>query len=121
MRCTECHQFRKRDEDATAPDLTGYGSREWLTAFVGNPAHERFYGKRNDRMPAFTRPILDDHSIGLVWTGCVAIGTGRTLPITLSRSLRKQRRLQRGPAANSFRRDADLHPAICRVTMRSNR
>jgi len=32
MRCTECHQFHKPDEDATAPDLTGYGSREWLLA-----------------------------------------------------------------------------------------
>jgi len=25
-RCIDCHQFRKKDEDATAPDLTGYGS-----------------------------------------------------------------------------------------------
>ncbi len=53
MRCTECHQFRKPDADATAPDLTGYGSRPWVMEIIGNPAHERFYGKRNDRMPAF--------------------------------------------------------------------
>lgn len=53
MKCTECHQFRTPDEDATAPDLTGYGSREWLVAFVTSPAHPRFYGRRNDRMPAF--------------------------------------------------------------------
>ena len=53
MRCTECHAFRKPDEDATAPDLTGYGSREWLAGIIANPTHERFYGKRNDRMPAF--------------------------------------------------------------------
>ena len=53
MQCTECHQFRTPDEDASAPDLTGYGSREWLIAFVTNPAHPRFYGRRNDRMPAF--------------------------------------------------------------------
>jgi mono/diheme cytochrome c family protein len=53
MRCTECHQFRKPDEDATAPDLTGYGSRGWLVSFISNPAHTRFYGRRNDRMPAF--------------------------------------------------------------------
>ena len=31
MRCTECHQFHKSDEDATAPDLTDYGSREFAT------------------------------------------------------------------------------------------
>ena len=36
-----------------APDLTGYASREWLTAFISNPADERFYRDTNDRMPAF--------------------------------------------------------------------
>ncbi len=67
MRCTECHQFRKPDEEATAPDLTGYGSRAWLTAILVNPAHARFYGKRNDRMPAFgTDQILDEASVGLL-------------------------------------------------------
>lgn len=67
MRCTECHQFRKPDPDATAPDLTGYGSVEWMTAFIRNPAHERFYGRRNDRMPAYgTDGKLDDQSISLI-------------------------------------------------------
>ena len=67
MRCTECHQFQKKDVDATAPDLTGYASREWLIAMISNPAHERFYGKRNDRMPAFGQDeILDPQAIGLI-------------------------------------------------------
>ncbi len=67
MRCTECHQFQKPDEDATAPDLTGYGSRAWMIDFIKNPAHERFYGKRNDRMPAFGQDNkLDERSLGLV-------------------------------------------------------
>jgi ubiquinol-cytochrome c reductase cytochrome b subunit len=67
LRCTECHQFYKPDEDATAPDLTGYGSRDWLVAFVSNPAHPRFFGKRNDRMPAFAEDkILDDQAISLI-------------------------------------------------------
>jgi len=67
INCTECHQFQKKDEEATAPDLTGYGSREWLITFISNPAHERFYGKRNDRMPAFgTEKILDARSIEMV-------------------------------------------------------
>ena len=67
MRCTECHQFRVKDEDATAPDLTGYGSVEWLTAFIKNPAHERFYGRRNDRMPVYAEDDrLDDASIALI-------------------------------------------------------
>jgi ubiquinol-cytochrome c reductase cytochrome b subunit len=67
MRCRECHQFRKPDEDATAPDLTGYGSREWLMAFISDPADARFYGRRNDRMPSFSKDqILDQQAIGLV-------------------------------------------------------
>jgi len=67
MRCTECHSFYKKDEDATAPDLTGYGSREWLVGFITNPAHERYYGKRNDRMQKFgADKILDAQAIGLL-------------------------------------------------------
>ena len=67
MRCTECHQFRKKDEEATAPDLTGYGSRDWLVSIISNPKHDRFYGKRNDRMPAFAEEkILDERQIGLI-------------------------------------------------------
>lgn len=67
INCTECHQFRKPDEDATAPDLTGYGSRQWMIDFIHNPAHARFYGKRNDRMPAFgVEKMLDAKSIELV-------------------------------------------------------
>ncbi len=67
MRCTDCHQFQKPDEDATAPDLTGYGSRAWLIDFVSNPAHERFYGRRNDRMPRFGADgTLDAQALGLV-------------------------------------------------------
>jgi ubiquinol-cytochrome c reductase cytochrome b subunit len=67
MRCAECHQFRKKDEDATAPDLTGYGSREWLVGIISDPSHDRFYGRRNDRMPAFAKDqVLDERSVGLL-------------------------------------------------------
>ena len=66
-RCTECHQFRKKDPEATAPDLTGFSSREWLIAIISNPKHERFYGKRSDRMPAFAEEgILDSRSIEMI-------------------------------------------------------
>jgi mono/diheme cytochrome c family protein len=53
MRCLECHNFHTDYEDNEAPNLTGYGSLEWTASFIANPAHERFYGRRNDRMPAF--------------------------------------------------------------------
>jgi ubiquinol-cytochrome c reductase cytochrome b subunit len=67
MRCGECHQFHKKDEDATAPDLTGWASSEWLAAIIQNPKHPRFYGSRNDRMPAFgEEKILDERQIGIL-------------------------------------------------------
>jgi ubiquinol-cytochrome c reductase cytochrome b subunit len=67
LRCNECHQFRIPDERASAPDLTGYGSREWLMAIIGNPKHNRFYGRRNDRMPAFAEEkVLTPEQIGLI-------------------------------------------------------
>jgi len=66
-KCTECHQFHNTDEDATGPDLTGYGSRPWLTNFITNPAHPGLYGERNDRMPLFgTNQILTQREIGLI-------------------------------------------------------
>ena len=51
--CIDCHKFRNDGELGHAPGLTGYASREWLTAFISNPADKRFYGDKNDRMPAF--------------------------------------------------------------------
>jgi ubiquinol-cytochrome c reductase cytochrome b subunit len=67
MRCTECHLFRDYGEDPSGPDLTGYGSRQWMIDFVRDPANERFYGDRNDRMPRFgVDQVLDDESIGLI-------------------------------------------------------
>jgi ubiquinol-cytochrome c reductase cytochrome b subunit len=67
LRCTECHTYHGAGEDPTGPDLTGYGSREWLVRFISNPAHERFYGRRNDRMPAYLDDgVLDERAIGLM-------------------------------------------------------
>jgi ubiquinol-cytochrome c reductase cytochrome b subunit len=57
--CTDCHKFHDNGELGLAPDLTAYASRDWLTAFIGNPEHERFYPELNDRMPAFA-PNVDD-------------------------------------------------------------
>ncbi len=67
LNCNECHQFHNKDADATAPDLTGYASREWLISFIGNPKQDRFYGERDDRMPAFAeQKILDAKQIALL-------------------------------------------------------
>lgn len=78
--CIDCHQFesgkfqRITDDDyiMSAPDLSGYMSRDWLLAFIRNPAATQFYGERNDRMPAFAPHDdprlnqLDDKSLGLI-------------------------------------------------------
>jgi ubiquinol-cytochrome c reductase cytochrome b subunit len=68
MNCTDCHKFHTAGtDDPSAPDLTGYGSREWMLAFISDPSHARFYGERNDRMPAYgPDKILTAAEIGLV-------------------------------------------------------
>ncbi len=47
--CGDCHKFH--GEGSGSPDLTGYGSREWLIEFITDP--KRFYGKDNDGMPSY--------------------------------------------------------------------
>ncbi len=74
LACTDCHRFHDDGELGTAPDLTGYGSRDWLLGMIGNPRHERFYAAdRNDRMPAFAedsqhpeRNILSPRELTLI-------------------------------------------------------
>lgn len=51
--CTDCHKFHDAGELGSAPDLTGYGSYDWLKGMISNPSHQRYYGENNDRMPAF--------------------------------------------------------------------
>jgi ubiquinol-cytochrome c reductase cytochrome b subunit len=64
--CIECHDIDSEDE-GSAPDLTGYGSREWLIAFIENPEDKRFYGKKNDRMPCYGRDgKLKDEKIAIL-------------------------------------------------------
>ena len=65
--CIDCHAFGEPDPDADGPDLTDYGSRQWIIDFVKNPGHEKFYPENNDRMPAFgVKKILTDNEIGLI-------------------------------------------------------
>jgi hypothetical protein len=51
--CADCHKFYNAGELGSAPDLTGYGSRQWLIGIITNPQDERFYPDRNDGMPAY--------------------------------------------------------------------
>ncbi len=63
--CLDCHVFHDQGK-ARAPKLTDYGSRQWLIDFISNPAHADFYGRNNDRMPAFGEGQLDERSIRLI-------------------------------------------------------
>jgi ubiquinol-cytochrome c reductase cytochrome b subunit len=70
--CTDCHTWHGKGT-AVGPDLTGYGSRQWLIEIIGNPAHKRFYGDKNEGMPSYAGTpadpgsrILSDHDIGLL-------------------------------------------------------
>jgi len=58
--CIDCHKFHDDGELGMAPDLTGYGSRDWLVEFISSPEHERFYPDTNDRMPKFADPDRPD-------------------------------------------------------------
>ena len=72
--CVDCHKFRDAGDLGSAPDLTGWGSKEWLVRFLSNPAHDDFYMSNNDRMPAFGKkgpgptiqPLLSAEEIELL-------------------------------------------------------
>lgn len=51
--CVDCHKFRDEGDTGSAPDLTGWASKEWLVRLITDPTHEAFYRDTNDRMPAF--------------------------------------------------------------------
>lgn len=72
MSCTDCHKFHDEGDLGSAPDLTGYMSRQWMIDFIRNPSGDRFYPDTNDRMPAFAPHDdpqlnqLDDKTLGLI-------------------------------------------------------
>ena len=49
--CTRCHGFHDHGENGQAPDLTGYGSHEWIVGMIANPAHPWFYDVGNGGLP----------------------------------------------------------------------
>ena len=72
-RCGSCHRFSPNEtEPGDAPDLVGWGSREWIVGIIIDPTHERFYGTTNDRMPSFGKsaeggaPMLSQRQIEVI-------------------------------------------------------
>jgi ubiquinol-cytochrome c reductase cytochrome b subunit len=81
LSCTDCHAFLQPDEEATAPDLTAWASRDWVMAFIGNPAQPRFYGKRTTECHVFMRMVFSSRKQLVSWqTGYAEIGTAPSLP-----------------------------------------
>ena len=64
---THCHQFGDAGQLGLGPDLTGYGSYEWMMGMLCNASHERFYRNENDRMPAFAEDPHNpkDHQVSI--------------------------------------------------------
>ncbi|MCS7306747.1 MAG: cytochrome b N-terminal domain-containing protein [Thermoguttaceae bacterium] len=54
--CASCHRFHGKGTPS-GPELTGYGSLQWLVEITANPASPKFYGSRNDRMPIFEKEL----------------------------------------------------------------
>src|SRR6185503_12966586 len=71
--CVDCHKFRDKGDLGSAPDLTGWGSKDWLVRMIGDPTHDDFYRATNDRMPSFGKdppgpkqPLLSAAEIDLL-------------------------------------------------------
>ncbi|QDU97276.1 cytochrome b N-terminal domain-containing protein [Lignipirellula cremea] len=54
---TYCHRVGDTGQLGLAPDLTGYGSYEWMLGMVSEPTHERFYRNENDRMQSYAADL----------------------------------------------------------------
>ena len=66
VNCLDCHMVDGIGE-TDGPQLTGWGSRDWMLSMLENPAHPLLYGEDNDRMPAFgEEDILTDREMGLI-------------------------------------------------------
>ena len=59
--CVMCHQLDHPEVSgsgmALGPDLTGYGSRDWLAGIIMDSSQPRFYGNQNSGMPKFAHRL----------------------------------------------------------------
>lgn len=65
--CMKCHTYQGDGAfQFEGPDMTGYGSREWIYQQIKNPGAEHQYGELNE-MPKF-EDELDDNDLRMVTT-----------------------------------------------------
>ena len=56
-KCMDCHLYKGKGADTfDGPDMTGYGSRDWLAKQIAKP--ESIYGELN-KMPAFAEDLSE--------------------------------------------------------------
>ncbi len=65
--CESCHTLDGKG-NGVAPDLLGYASAEWLSAFIRRPDAERFYGEDLNQMDAFPHEKLSNDELKAVVT-----------------------------------------------------
>ena len=72
LRLHRLPQVPREGNLGNGPRLTGYGSPAWLVGIISDPAHRRFYGSKNDRMPAYAaaadpaKNLLSDEELGIL-------------------------------------------------------
>ena len=62
--CNACHKLKPGEADL-GPNLAGYGTSEWLLAFLKDPAHELFYAEDN-QMPGYQDELSEEELRALV-------------------------------------------------------
>ncbi len=69
--CTDCHSMDEGVQGASAPNLSGMGSRDYYTSFLGNPKSPIHMGTDKSEMPRFDKELslIDRDAIAeyLVW------------------------------------------------------
>ena len=92
LTCTECHAFYGTEKNDHACDLRGYMSRDWIAGFIADPTQTKFYGKNNDRMPAYCPTegdkLMTPEEVGMladwlsgVWYRAPKVENGTTLGV----------------------------------------
>lgn len=68
--CLSCHSLdganKAADEEWTGADLKGWASEAWLSAFIRNPGHPRFYGEKDNEMDAFDVEKVSKQELAVV-------------------------------------------------------
>lgn len=69
LTCTNCHAFYGLENDH-ACDLRAYMSRDWIAGIIADPTSVKYYGAKNDRMPAYCPTegdkLMTEKEVGLL-------------------------------------------------------